>query len=636
MKISYKDLLRHLSSNPSASDLSNSLFQLGHEHELENNIFDIEITPNRGDCLSLRGILRELSVFYSLKDNFNIYQKDIKRLKFNFVNKSKHICKHISFLKIEIDENSITNFKGSIKEYFDLPDNKQTNFFTDISNFLSYETGQPTHCYDSKKVNNSLIFEEINYESMFDALTGDQILLRNKNAVFKNNNEIISLAGIMGGKSTSCSKKTNLALIECAYFNPESIIGKSLKYGIKSDASYKFERGVDPISHENVLRRFIKIVEDHSKIKNVEILLDTFDNFDHVKIGLDSIKISKIIGLTISEKDCVKYLSQLGFNIKNNIVLVPSYRSDVNNNNDLAEEIARLIGYDNIPRKKININTQRELSNKINENKLKSFLVDNGFNEVINFPFASNHSDNNIKIDNPLDSSKKFLRTSLKDSLLENLFYNERRQHESIKLFEISDLYCKEKKIKRVKKVGLIASGRVGKNFENFSKKITKNYIQNFINEIFLNESIKIETIDRNKFKTKLKNEIIFCEFDMEELNLDSLKKMNNIYPLNNYVKYEPISEFPSSYRDLSFSISNFSKLKELERFILNVTNEILVDVFVFDYFHNKNKNEIKLGVRFIFQSKNESLTDDKVDDVLDDIISESLRIESVKIPGLG
>ena len=148
---------------------------------------------------------------------------------------------------------------------------EKVNFFTDISNYVSYELGQPTHYFDASTIRDQLIFENRICEEPFHTLIGPNINLTGMNCVFSSNNEIVSLAGVMGGMSTACSSKTKKALIECAFFMPEVIIGKSVKYNLASDAAHKFERGVDIQSQEEVLRRFIEIVRDHVLIKNIKI-----------------------------------------------------------------------------------------------------------------------------------------------------------------------------------------------------------------------------------------------------------------------------------------------------------------------------------------------------------------------------
>ena len=260
MKIVYRHLLEHISENPSIEEISDCLFQLGHEHEIEENIFNMEFTPNRGDCLSINGLLRDLSVFYNVNTNQEIYNEKLNKLDIDFENLSQDICPQISFLKIEIE--SIPNkYKNYLNDYFkDLNLNKN-NFFTDISNYVSYENGQPTHCYDAEKINGKLVFQELDTGHEFETLLEKKINLTGRNNVFLSNDKVINLAGVVGGKETSCSTDTKTALVECAFFQPEAIIGKSVKYDIQSEASYKFERFVDPECQEKTIRRFIKIVE---------------------------------------------------------------------------------------------------------------------------------------------------------------------------------------------------------------------------------------------------------------------------------------------------------------------------------------------------------------------------------------
>ena len=239
---------------------------------------------------------------------------------------------------------------------------------------------------------------------------------------------------------TSCSNQTRNVLVECAYFLPESIIGKSLKYNIQSDAAHKFERGVDPQCHERVLRRFIQIINDHTKIINLSVFTDIGNEFKDIELDIDLDLINEILGIDEEIETYQSSLSRLGF-IFNEKIKVPSYRSDIYHQNDLAEEFARVIGYDNIQSKTITIPKLHEKNPNQAEKNIKSFLVDNGFSEVINYPFCSSDNKDSIQVDNPLDANRGFLRTSLLDSLVDNVIYNEKRQNDSIKIFEISDIF---------------------------------------------------------------------------------------------------------------------------------------------------------------------------------------------------
>ena len=147
MKISYKHLLDSIPCAPDINELSNNLFQLGHENHIEGDCIEIEITPNRGDCLSVKGILRDLNIFYSTNILQEIYNGDIQEYQFDFENYSKNECSQVSFMKIEI-EDFIKPYQTKIDNYFKDLDINKNNFFTDISNYISYELGQPTHCFD--------------------------------------------------------------------------------------------------------------------------------------------------------------------------------------------------------------------------------------------------------------------------------------------------------------------------------------------------------------------------------------------------------------------------------------------------------------------------------------------------------
>jgi len=635
MKIAYKHLVKNIIANPSIDEISDRLFQLGHEHEIEKDIFNMEFTPNRGDCLSINGLLRDLSVFYNVNTNQEIYNDKLNKLDIDFENLSQDICPQISFLKLEIE--SIPNkYKDYLNDYFkDLNLNKN-NFFTDISNYVSYENGQPTHCYDANKIDGKIVFKELHSEQEFETLLEKKINLTGRNNVFLSNDKVINLAGVVGGKETSCSADTKTVLVECAFFKPEAIIGKSVKYDIQSEASYKFERFVDPECHEKTIRRFIKIVEEHTNIKDMSLITYNYKKNKVTKIPLNTNAINQIIGTNISQDEYLTYLSKLGFVVNDENIEVPSYRSDIETQNDLAEEIARVIGYDNIARNEINI-PEGKISNIYDiENKLRFFLLDHGFYEVINSPFVGINTSNSICVDNPLDSNKKFLRSNLTQSLLENLLFNERRQKDSIKLFEISDIYnIKDNKINVSRKLAVIASGRAGHNYRDFSKKISKKYLDSLFRESLPSENFEFKELSRESLNTKVKNEIISCEVDIANFSTDVLSYSEISKPPESFIEYSPISDLPNSIRDLSFSIKDFTELDKFKEYILKFKHDLLKEVYIFDYFNNEKNAEIKIGFRFVFQSSNSTITETQVNDIINVIIEHINKIDGISIPGL-
>ena len=632
MKINYQDLINFLSEKPSKEDLSQKLFQLGHEHEISGDIFDMELTPNRGDCLSLIGLARDLAVFFGKSNSIDLFDDDIEPLEINFENLSPEDCPKISFLEIEIEDSKV-EYKPYLENYLNNIGGNKTNLFTDISNYISYELGQPTHCFERQSIETKLTFENRECNTTFKTLLGSEVALKNRNCVFTIDDEVISLAGIMGGASTACSLETKKVLVECAYFNPESIIGKSIKYNLVSDAAHKFERGVDIESQEMVLRRFVKVVQDHAKIKSIRFKSFAEDHKQNPNIPINVNKINKILGTSLKNDEYLRHLKGLGFDFVDEIK-VPSYRHDIKTINDLAEEIARVIGYNNIKSTPINLKkTFNNQSDKVA--KLESLLVESGFYEVINFPFSSSNEKESINIDNPLDSNRNNFRTSLKNSLIENLLFNERRQKDSIKLFEISDIYTKDKAIKQQKKLGLIISGRQGHNYNNFSKKLDKKYLNNLLNGGHYKDIFEIIEIPRSHLDTKKKDKIFYVEIPLEDLPVIFFSKLSAKQKAINFINYKPISEYPSGSRDFSFVIEDVQVVHEIIGMLNNISDEMIKDSFLFDYYQDDKRKIIKLGYRFIFQSHIKTLSDAEINKKVNEILNPILKIDSVSIPGM-
>tara|TARA_Y100000768_G_scaffold387224_1_gene377803 strand:+ start:11611 stop:13509 length:1899 start_codon:yes stop_codon:yes gene_type:complete len=632
MKFIYQDLLKFLNEKPSKETLSKKLFQLGHEHEIKDDLFDMEITPNRGDCLSLIGLSRDLNNFFGSKDPYEIYNEDIEILDLNFKNLSVESCPKISFLEIEIDE-IVSSYKPYLENFFSQLGNNKTNFFTDISNYISYERGQPTHCFDRESINSDLVFSNRDCDDSFKTLLGNEIKLEGKNCVFTIAEEIVSLAGVMGGESTSCNTETKKVLVECAYFNPEAIIGKSIKYNLKSDASHKFERGVDVSSQEKVLRRFISIVKDHVSIKSLS--MKTFTGIEPKQkfLPIKVEEINNILGTELKKEEYITYLKKLGFEIRDKIK-VPLYRHDISSQNDLSEEIARVIGYDSI--KNIPLKLKTTFEKKLDKiSKIQYLMIKNGFSEVINFPFSNIEDKKSILIDNPLDSNRKNLRTSLKGSLIENLLFNERRQKDSIKLFEISDVYSKGENISQEKRLGIIISGRRGHNHLDFSKKLDNNYLNQILDIKDDISNFNVEEIPRENLKTKKKEKIFFAEILLDEIPDLFFKDPKAEIPQADFIKYNPVSEFPSSLRDFSFSIKNYEQYNSVISEIEDFKDKNLKDFYIFDFYFNEKLAEIKVGIRLVFQSSSKTLSDEDIKKSIERILKPIINLDGVFVPGL-
>ncbi len=645
MKIVYSHLLNFLEKKPSLAELSDKLFQLGHEHEIEGEVIDLEITPNRGDCLSLKGIARDLNHFYKADLDTKHYASDIPESNFAFENKAEDLCPNISFIEIEI-EGPVKAYAPYLENYFqDLKLNKN-NLFADISNYLAYETGQPTHCYDATKINGPLVLQKRNKKEKFKTLLGSEIELKGENLVFTINDVTVDLAGTMGDESTSCSEDTTKVLVECAYFKPEEILGKARQYNLNSEASYKFERGVDFLAQEQVLRRFIAIVSDHVKIKSLALKTKQRKK-DKREVEFDSERLNKIIGADLTETEQKDYLNSLYFKTEDKVV-VPSHRSDIDQLNDLAEEVTRMIGYDNISSKALGLPVKAKKIEANFEDLCRSYLVNNGFFEAVNFPFNDNQDEAAISVDNPLDKQRSKMRVCITKSLKENVVFNQNRQKDSIKFFEFSDIYTKDG---NENKLAVIVSGKTNKNFKEFNAQLDYSYLKGLIKTIFSEILGKELNFELEQSKNYDLYEKVYCD----DVHIGRIGKLSKEFVgsktktpvfsfevvLNNLQlpakKQSKISDFPASYRDLSFSLDSHENLGELEALIKQhkKSSELMTDCFIFDLFENKKQNILKVGYRFKFQAIENNITDEETEAVMNPLIKESLEIDGVNIEGL-
>ena len=213
--------------------------------------------------------------------------------------------------------------------------------------------------------------------------------------------------------------------------------------------------------------------------------------------------------------------------------------------------------------------------------------------------------------------------------------FNERRQKDSIKLFEISDVYLNQTNIIQEKKLGVIISGRRGHNHEDFQKKLDENFLNKILN---LNNEISIfniEEISRDNIKTKKKEKIFYTEIVVDDIPDQFFKNYKSIRNLKDFVRYSPVSDFPSSIRDFSFSVKNLKQYDNVISYIGDFRDTNLKDFFIFDFYLNNEINEIKIGVRLIFQSNFNTLSDDEIKKSTQKLLRPLIDLEGVSIPGL-
>jgi phenylalanyl-tRNA synthetase beta chain len=626
---------------------------------LENdNILEIGLTPNRSDAMSHYGVARDLKAFYDFKsiksklilpsvnnfesvkldENFKITIEDIDKCPFY----SGLIIKNI---KVGPSSKELQNKLKSIGL-------KPINNIVDVTNFVMHEIGQPLHAFDLDKL------ESINVKSLksgakFKTLDESLIELDKEDLMICSSNKPLCLAGIYGGHESGVSDSTTNLFLESAIFDPVTIRKSSKRHQLFTDASYRYERGVDPEKVIYALKRAaILINEDNPNSSVSDILVEDNLKLKTKDIYLRYNKIDSVTGQNIDKDVITQILSSLDFEIKNHNeeglnIVAPNYRNDVYREIDVIEEILRVYGFNNIPvNSKISMIIPEIGKNKINkiESLISNNLIGIGFNEIINNSICSPDTNEKFKkqvvrLLNPQGIELSNLRASLIPSSLETIKHNYNRQNKNLKLFEIGNTYSLDNETYiENKRLNIAVTGKIFD--ENWISKYSKNsfYYLKGVTENLLTQlnisNIRYEISNDELFEYKLdiysyKKHIGFIgeiisdysqEFSLEQkihilnLDLDQIK----LKPLN--IKHQELSKFPSSRRDLSMILNDDVSFESIKDLAFKLENKILLDVNLFDEYKGKNieDNKKSFAISFTFNDSKKTLTDKVIDKIME------------------
>lgn len=486
MRIPLEWLKEFIDIKESPADVAQRLTMIGLEvealEEIEDDIvFDINVTPNRPDCLSIIGIARELSAIYKIPIRFpehNIVAK-IKELGFNVNILDKDLCHRYSGRIIK--NVKISESPDWIKKRLHKCNIRSINNIVDITNYVLLELGHPLHAFDLRKIKGNLIIvgtpnsvKGQDFSARIKTLDGIDREVPADALIIWDSERPIAIAGIMGGIDTEVTDSTVDLFIESAYFDPLSIRRTSKKLGLKTESSYRFERGTDIKMLKKSLDRatyLIKKIADGDVYGKLDIYPKRFiTETITVRLG----RINEILGINLSKKDILNSLRSLGLEIEDLVdrlrIKPPAFRRDIQNEYDIIEEVARIYGYDKIPSDlpKATIGIQKRKLFKDRErritNDLRQSLFKMGFMEVINYSFMSiqeldllkipenDERRNLVGILNPLKAEESYMRTTLLPNLIRNFKYNIYHGNREIRLFEIAKVFIRQQSEDRLHK----------------------------------------------------------------------------------------------------------------------------------------------------------------------------------------
>ena len=632
-------------------------------------VVDISITPNRPDCLGVRGIARDLAAAGAGKlkkiVNKTIKNEGSQNIKVSITKEKNQGC--IIFGSCLIRGVNNKESPKWLKDKIEAIGQKPISAIVDITNYVMFDLNRPLHAYDADKIDNEIIIRNSKKGETFEALDNKKYNLDNNMCVISDNSGVLGLGGIIGGTRSGTEFNTNNILLESAYFLPESVRKTSKHLNLDTDAKFRFERGIDPNSIENGLRRAANLIKDicGGKISRLNIQKGKKEINKKIKFNISLVE--KIAGFKVKEKEILNILNDLGFGIKKKKLeldlQIPSWRPDINQPIDIVEEIVRIKGYENIKILEPEKNRNKDTLNK--QQKLFHFLqrsvASKGYYETvtwsftdsnINYLFKNNYKE--TKIINPISSDLNVLRNSIFPNIMFYLRKNIDRGFKDISLFEIGPIFTGNNPGEQLTVIGAVKSGKISRLNWNEKERMVdvfdaKKDVLQTLNEagyekknFFIREkcptyyhpgksgSVYLDKDDidpvayfgeihPNIIKNlDIKTEALVCF----EIYLDNLKD-NKIKLKDSKPNFE-YSDFQKSERDFSFVVDKNFKAQDLLEIISSVDKNLIRSVKIFDIYEGEkipnDKKSIALNVTI--QSSEKTLNDDDLEKINNLIIS--------------
>ena len=644
---------------PVGTPLSNAL-------GLDDIMFELEITPNRPDCLSLIGIAREIRA--ETGNPLKLPTVDLKESSTNVRDLTSvtidapDLCPRYAARVIQGVK--VTESPAWLQQRLASVGIGVINNIVDVTNFVLMEYGQPLHAFDYDKLTENRIVvrraadgEHITtLDEVERELTPDMLVIADAE-------KPVALAGIMGGYDSEITETTYDVLLESAYFNPSSVRATAKTLGISTEASYRFERGADPGVVLAALDRAAQLIAELADGTVCEATVDVYPGQQPLtEIQLRPERVNFVLGTTLEAAEMAQILNRLGFDVDTTgevyQITVPTFRSDITREIDLIEEIARVHGYDNIPTTlpKGDIPVPAPNSKTEVRRRIKHFLLAAGMMEAVNYSFCDpncfdkirlNASDplrNTLKLRNPLSPEMSVLRTTLTPSLLENAQHNRNHQIDTIAFFEIGSVFVHDGEEKEPERVAGILAGQIGEGVYSDPHRPPDFFdIKGLVEGILEACGIVDSTLQKTDVPT-------FHPGRNAEVVLDdrSIGVFGEVHPevLENYdlpykaylfefdlegladaatfaKRFEPISIYPKVARDLAIVVDK-TVLSDMPTELIYTTGGDAVDsVRLFDVYEGEQVPEGKksLAYTITYHSATETLTDKAVNALHDEVV---------------
>jgi len=636
--------------------------------KLDDSTIEVDLTPNRSDCLSISGLAREVGVLNKTEVTYPVVDDVVASIDDTFEVKlsATEACpKYLGRVIRGVNPNATTPLW--MAEKLRRCGLRSIEPAVDVTNFVLLELGQPMHAFDLNKLSGGIDVRFAKSEEALTLLDGQEVKLRDDTLVIADAKGPLAMAGIMGGLASSVTNTTQDVFLECAFFAPLAIAGKARSYGLHTDSSHRYERGVDPSLQRRAIERATQLL--------IEIMggqagpvVETVDEANLPvarSVELRAQKLESLLGIQIPKEEVVDILTRLGLTLQSEtdsawLFSIPPYRFDISIEPDLIEEVGRIYGYNNLP----TTTTQGGLT-LVPDNEavvphqvLEDKLVALGYQEAITYSFvesnqqsAINPVDTSIPLANPISADMGVMRTSLWTGLLNAASYNQKRQQARIKLFETGLKFVeREGEIEQTRMLsGVVVGNSADENWCNEKRAVDFFDVKADLETVLLSidagvrfEKAENPALHPGQCAQIVKQGEILGYFGKLHPKLQKTFDLNGSVflfelRLDETVKGQvphlsEVSKYPGVRRDLAILITNDVSYQDIETVVREHAGDSLVGLNVFDVYVGDNLGEgqksIALGLNW--QRKDRTLNDDEVTQSFESIVSAlSMRFDA-------
>ncbi len=634
--------------------------------DIENDqIFEIGLTPNRADAMSHWGAARDLKAGLLQKDiNLELITPSVSN--FRVENRLKKIDVEVNnsdlaprYCGITISDIKISESPMWLQHRLKAIGITPKNNVVDVTNYVLHELGQPLHAFDAQYIEGDKIeVKTVAQGTKFTTLDEIERELHSEDLMICDTVKPLCIAGVFGGMHSGVTETTTSIFLESAYFNPVSVRKTAKRHGLNTDASFRFERGIDPNITEYALKRAALLIQELAGGNISSEIVDIYPKkIEDFQVFLSFENAAKLIGQEIPQETIKSILSSLDIKINSVTEIgigltIPSYRNDVQREADVIEEILRVYGYNNIEfTQKLNasISNIDKFSDHNIQNTISNQLIGQGYYEILANSLTSPEyielseqlkSENNVEMLNPLSNDLAVMRQSMLFSGLEAVSYNINRKRSDLKLFEFGKTYhdYEGKRIEN-KHLSIIVSGyKTDESWKAVQQTSDFFYLKGIVTSVLerlgltklkttpITNDLFSEGISLSLGKTKLvdfgvvkksvlkhfsiSQEILYADF-----NWDSVLE----YAKHNKIKFQDIPKFPEVRRDFALLLDNTIKFEEIYTLAKQTEKQLLKNINLFDVYEGKNiaKGKKSYAVSFTFQDEKKTLTDKQVDKIM-------------------